>query len=356
MGTVTTFFLGANSGGGGTYRLFRQLTEERDVRDLMILKGCPGGGTAAFIRQVGAALEAAGADVEYIRCSGEPALLDGVLLPGLRCGVVNGSAPHILEPVYPLAVHRCVDLGRFCDMTAAKAASADIIRCIHAAGAAELRAGHALMASAQMEEAVRREACERLDREKLARRFAGVTARELRRGGGQRGNIRRRFLGGPTAEGCVWCFESVAALCQRVYVLEDSFGLASEELEKLCNAAAAKGWDVIACHSPAAPERMEHLLIPGLGLAFVTSYAGMRYPGVSYRRIRVDAMAETENRGKLRFERKLAAALKEEAVRSLREAREIRNRLDAIYRPYVDFDSIAALADVETSRLLSWME
>ena len=69
----------------------------------------------------------------------------------------------------------------------------------------------------------------------------------------------------------------------------------------------------------------------------------------------MDAMAPQERRGKLRLERKLAASLREEAVCSLGEAREIRRKLDAIYRPYVDFDGVTALADVEASRLLSWM-
>ncbi len=355
MGTVTTFFLGANS-ADGEYGLFRQLTECENLRDLMILKGCPGGGTSAFIQRIGTALDRAGADVEYIRCSGDPDALDGVFFPELRCGVVNGSAPHSLEPVYPLAVHRCVELGRFCDIAEAKANASEIMQCICAAGAANVRAGHALTAAAQMEAAMREEAVGKLDVGKLMRRFAGIASRELKLRGDQRGEVQRRFLGGPTAEGYVWCFESVAALCRRIYLLEDSFGLASGELEKLCGAAAAKGWDVIACPSPAAPKRIEHLLIPGLGLGFITSCAGMRYPDTPYRRIRVDAMAPQERRGKLRLERKLAASLREEAVCSLREAREIRRKLDVIYRPYVDFDGVAALADVEASRLLSWME
>ena len=85
MGTVTSFFLGAN----GDYHLFRQLAEEERFRDLIILKGCPGGGTRAFIQRIGAAVEKVGADVEYLRCGGDPALLDGLLLPGLRCGVAQ---------------------------------------------------------------------------------------------------------------------------------------------------------------------------------------------------------------------------------------------------------------------------
>ena len=353
MATVTNFFLGANSGGGFP-SLFHQLVEG-DTYDLMILKGCPGNGKSTFMRRIGAALETAGADVEYIHCSGDPASLDGVLLPELRCGVVDGTAPHVLEPVYPLAVQRYVDLSRFCDVTAAKAAAEEVRRCVSEANAADVRAGHALMAAAQMEHGIRMEAAKLLDAEKLARRFAGITARELRRQGEERGQIHRRFLGGPTAEGCNWKFDSVEALCSRIYELDDSFGLAAEMLERLCETAAGKGWDAIVCLSPAEPACMEHLLIPGLRLGFVTSRPGMRYPGTPYRRIRVDAMTEINNRGKLRFESKLVSALKDEAVAALREARDARKRLEELYRPYVDFDGVEALAAVEASRLLSWM-
>lgn len=354
MATVTNFFLGANS-GGGFYSLFHQLAADSDTYDLMILKGCPGNGKATFMRRIGTVLEAAGADVEYIRCSGDGTSLDGVLFPGLRCGVVDGTAPHILEPVYPLAVQRYVDLSRFCDVAAAKAASAEIVRCVSEANAADARAGHAMMAAAQMERGIRMEAAKSLEKEKLVRRFDGIVARELRRRGGERGRVFRRFLGGPTAKGCIWRFDSVEALCSRVYELDDSFGLVAEALAGICEAAAGKGWDVIACLSPAEPDRMEHLLVPGLGLGFVTSCSGMRYPGTPYRRIRVDAMTEIINRGKLRFEGKLAALLKEEAMAALREAGEARERLEEIYRPYVDFDGVEALAAVEASRLLSWM-
>ena len=66
-------------------------------------------------------------------------------------------------------------------------------------------------------------------------------------------------------------------------------------------------------------------------------------------------MAEVENRGKLRFEAKLASLLREEAVAALGEARAARQELESFYRPYTDFDGVRSLAAVETSRLLSWM-
>ena len=354
MAMVTNFFLGANS-GGGVCQLFDQLTEDRTAHDLIILKGCPGNGKSTFIRKIGEVMQESGLDVEYIRCSGDPASLDGVLMPQLRCGVVDGTAPHVLEPLYPLAIQRYVDLSRFCDVTAAKAAVGEIMRRNAEAAAADGRAGHVLMAAAQMMKGVRAEAAASLDRTKLARRFAGIAARELRRRG-EGGVIRKRFLGGPVADGFHWCFDSVETLCARIYELEDTYGLAAEELERMSNAAVEKGWDVIVCLSPLEPECPEHLLIPGLGFGVVTSRPGMLYPRTTYRRVRVDAMISAEGRGKRKLESKLVSQLQKEAVAALAEAREARMRLEEIYRPYVDFDGVETLAAVEASRLLSWMK
>ena len=119
MAQVTNFFVGANS-GNGFQNLFSELTDLEDTYDLMILKGGPGVGKNTFMREIGRAMEEAGTPVEYLWCSGDPDSLDGVVLPALRCAVADGTSHHVLEPTYPAAVDRYVDLGRFYDLSAAK--------------------------------------------------------------------------------------------------------------------------------------------------------------------------------------------------------------------------------------------
>lgn len=354
MATVINFFLGANS-GAGFRSLFPQLLQG-DTYDLVILKGCPGCGKSAFMERVGAAMEAAGTSVEYIRCAGDPDSLDAVLLPELRCAVADGTAPHVLEPVYPLAVQRCVDLGRFCDVTAAKEMTEQIVSAVDAAAAADRRATRALRAAGLLEEEVRDTVKQTLNTEKLARRVNGIAAKVFRYRGGESGRTAYRFLGGPTCCGDIWRFDSVTALCPRIWEFCDSFGLAGEALERLRRAAAEKGWNTIACLAPEEPGRIEHLLVPGCGVGFVTTRKGMSCSGISERRIRVDAMAAPRDNGRLRLTGKLIAQLRGEALEALREARAARVELEELYRPYVDFDGVQALAAVETSRLLSWMK
>lgn len=98
MARVTNFFAGANSGDG--FRdLFSELVDLEDTFDLMILKGGPGVGKNTFMREIGRTMEEAGVDVEYLRCSGDPDSLDGVVIPAIRCAVCDGTSPHGMAPL-----------------------------------------------------------------------------------------------------------------------------------------------------------------------------------------------------------------------------------------------------------------
>ena len=354
MAQVTNFFAGANS-GDGFRNLFPEIVDLEDTYDLMVLKGGPGVGKNTFMREIGRSMEQAGTPVEYLWCSGDPASLDGVVMPELRCAVVDGTSPHVIEPVYPAAVDRYVDLGRFYDLTAAKASAEEVKAHTRAYQAAYARAYRHLKAARQVELDAAAAVGKTFDREKALRRAAAIAARELRRRGGETGRTTRRFLGSITHKGYVWRFDSVDVLCPKVYVLADSWELAGEMLAVLHRRAAENGWNTIVCCAPEQPDRMEHLLIPGLGLAFVTSRPGMEYGKKPFRRIRLDAMAEPEGRARLRFQTRMAALLREEGVLALKDAKASHDKLEAVYNPYVDFDGVRTQAALEAGRLLSWL-
>ena len=264
------------------------------------------------------------------------------------------TLPHVIEPKYPAAVDRYVDLGRFYDLTAAKSSSEEVKSCTHAYKAAYVRAYHSLKAARQVELDAVESVAKGFDSSRLDRRIKGIIARELRAKGNQRGKTTRRFLGSITHKGYIWRFDSVDALCPKVYEFADTWELAGAALAQLHAAATAKGWDTIVCPAPEDPSRIEHLLIPGLGLAFVTSCPGMDYGKKPYRRIRLDAMAETEGKSRLSFQTRMVALLREEAVDALKEAKRNHDALEAVYNPYVDFDGVRAQAALEAGRLLSY--
>ena len=70
---------------------------------------------------------------------------------------------------------------------------------------------------------------------------------------------------------------------------------------------------------------MEHLLIPQLSLAFLSSSPAHPYPGKAYRRLLLDNAVSADllrrSRPRLRFSQKITSALMDEAVDSLSQPR-----------------------------------
>ena len=240
---ATHFFLGANS-GRGFQSLFERFCAPEDHYDLVVLKGGPGVGKSTMMRKIGEAMEERGEQVEYLYCSGDPGSLDGVHIPRIGAAIVDGTAPHVIEPKYPAAADRYVNLGEFYDIDAAKASREKVIRFTRAGSAAYQRAYRALGAARQMEDSAGALAAEGLDADKLRRRTDGIIGREIR-GRGSGGPDVYRFLGSLTCRGPVWRFDTVAELCPKVYQLQDPYGLAWPMLERIRAAAAGRDFRAV---------------------------------------------------------------------------------------------------------------
>ena len=264
----------------------------------------------------------------------------------------------MVEPQYPAAVDRYVNLGQFYDIAACKALREEVLRHTVTYKAAYGRAYQALGAAAAVEETIRAIAGAGLDRERLVRRTAGIAAREFGRSAGG-GRAEFRYLGGPTHKGVLARFDTVAALCPKVYAIQDSWGLSNELLQPLYRAALAAGHDLVVCPDPNRPDALLHLLAPKLGLAFVTLRERQEFPGETYRRFHLDHLVDKklirQSRARLRFHRRVWQALLEEGVAALGEAKASHDRLEEVYNPAVDFQGVYTLAEQEWERIRSYL-
>ena len=351
------FYLGANS-PSGFYSLYDQLIDPAQAEDYFLIKGGPGCGKSTLMRRVGRAMEEHGLEVEYIQCSGDPDSLDAVAIPALRAALVDATAPHVIEPKYPGVTERYLNLGECYDTPALKEMKGQIIGCMKGYQGCYARATRCLSAAAEIDGDCRSLLLTPAVEEKLARRARGILSRECRRTGGQPGKAVQRFLDAVTCQGVLCNFDTAEALCKRIYELCDTYGLAHTLLTHLAAGAMAAGYDVIVCPDPMAPQRMRHLLIPALSLGFVSSSGELPYTGRRpYRRLRLDPMADPEllrrNKARLRFSRKVSAALVGEAVESMAQAKAMHDQLEALYNPHVDFERVNAIAGHIAEELLS---
>ena len=99
------FFLGCLSPTG--FRgYFHELARQPGLA-LWLIKAGPGCGKSTLMKQ----LTARGRGVvEHIHCSSDPDSLDGAIFWQEGCGIVDATAPHTLDPAYPVAHEQVVSL------------------------------------------------------------------------------------------------------------------------------------------------------------------------------------------------------------------------------------------------------
>lgn len=350
------YFLGANS-PSGFYSLYPELLPVESAEAIYILKGGAGCGKSSFMRRVARHAQAAGLETVLIPCSGDPDSLDAVIIPQRRIALVDGTAPHVVEPAYPGVVESCVNLGDCYDRAGLQPFRRAILDTTAEYKSHYKRVYRCLEAASQLHRDNRELLLSEPLSARLTKRAEGIIRREIKKSGSQAGEITHRFLSAVTHKGRVFLQDTVTAQAKKVYELSDSYGLAHELLTPILAAAAAAGWDVTACPDPMAPDRLAHLIIPGLSLAFISTDKDSPWESRPYRRLRLDAMADRElyqtNRPRLRFSRKVAAALEEEAIAGLSRAKAAHDRLEELYNPHVDFERVYRMADELAAELFT---
>ena len=121
------YFAAAN-GFDGFRSNFERLFFPEEFKKLYVLKGGPGTGKSTLMKKVGAKFEGH-THVTYVFCSSDPRSLDGVILENdnVKIGIVDGTAPHVVEPKYPGAVEEIINLGDGFDYPALMSRAEQII-------------------------------------------------------------------------------------------------------------------------------------------------------------------------------------------------------------------------------------
>ena len=123
MDNDKNLFAGANT-PDGFVGFYDRIADMYDLKKLYILKGGSGIGKSTFIRDFAAAFKDEAKD--FLICSGDPKSLDGVIIPARKIGMIDGTAPHMVDPRYPGIVDEIVNLGEYIIWDKVKATRAQI--------------------------------------------------------------------------------------------------------------------------------------------------------------------------------------------------------------------------------------
>lgn len=350
--TPVGFFLGANT-PQGFCGFHQELYDGREGWRAFLIKSGPGTGKSSLMKDILRHMQMQGLEVEAIYCSSDPHSLDGVVVPFIKTVIFDATSPHIIEPKYWGTVEQIIDLSSCMDAEKLHENYAAVIAATDACSAAHARCRQFMGAAAILLGDNRRMAASCTDTEKIARSAARIAAREWGGKTGRKGKETRRFLSALTPEGTVVFYETLQNLCSRIYAIEDDNGASSAFLlEELRRRALEAGLDVITCCCPLFPQdKIDHLLIPELGLGFTTSHSYHRADFTVYRRIHAARFTDVNMlktmREKLSFNRKAARELLREAMASSVEAKELHDKMEIFSKEAVHWKKVTRIqADV----------
>ena len=352
--TYQKFFLGANSADG----FISHFSDSYIPGEwkAYIIKGGPGSGKSSFMKYIAAKATDRGYTVILTPCSSDPQSLDGVIIEELKTVILDGTAPHVVEPSLPGACENIINLGEFWDSEKLFSHAEEVRQTanrnarLHKTVSAYLSATGEVMKDNLK---IARSCTDRAATLKFARR---TVKKYLPEKAGSKTEFVR-FIGGTTPEGFLSFSKTVTDFYRNIIVIDDKYGAASGEIMKYLRAAAIQsGYGIITLKNPILPsELIDHILIPELSLAFVTENDLIKFDTDSRR---IHARRFTDNRSlraykaRMLFNRRVSNELLKGAIYTLKKAKAVHDELEKYYIESMDFNSLTRFAECFAEKLL----
>ncbi|TVX96486.1 PRK06851 family protein [Cohnella terricola] len=340
-GTLYRFYAGGNTAQGYSSLLHSSL---QGLEHLYVLQGGAGLGKYCDLRSIGERLAAAGEEVWMIYCSSDPNALDGIIVPGPKIGIIDGTTPNAIIPQVTGVSVRVVNLDEAYTEHRLEALAPEIEKLN-----GEISRGYEAAYSG-FDEALRvhdewekvyianmdYRAADELTQECILL-LLGDQARE------RSGRVDHRFLGAATPQGAV-DFVPVLTEGLKRYLLKGRPGSGkSTLLKKLASAAAERGFDVEIYHCGFDPNSLDMVIVRELGFAIFDSTAPHEYfpdrPTDEiidmYERCIAPGTDEVHSDTLAPIKQQYAAAMKQ-SIGQLTETRALQDRLEQLYVQTLD--------------------
>lgn len=331
----TVFFAGANT-ENGFHGMYGDIADERTLDKLYIIKGGPGNGKSTFMRTVAEEGENAGENVEYYLCGSDPDSLDCVCI-GRRFALLDGTPPHIAEPLYPAAVAEYIDLGRYWNVRRLEAISDEIKRLTDKKKQCYAASYRYLGAAAAVYPEIESLASKVFLREKAEKYISRFISR-LPKPDKTKPEKIQRYSHAITMRGKVKT-ESVRRITDIGFRVSDSADTAPLFMELLADALCEKGYHVTVTLLPLCGI-ISGIFIKEKNLAVTVGEADECEKSINLARF-VNTAAQREVRGEARLAGKVFASCTDKAAEYLTHAAECHFALEDIFIENTDFDKLA---------------
>lgn len=341
------YFLAANSADGFLSK-FDECYCATDGWRAYIIKGGPGTGKSSFMRKLTEKAKLNQIPFILCPCSSDPDSLDAVIFPTLKKVIMDGTAPHTVDPKYPAVCEEIINLGQFWDADKLSASREKIISLTQKNSAFHKLAAQYIKAVGQVIKNNFSIALSATDIDKCIGAAIRLADKNLpvKEASGKKWV---RFLGGITPAGEIHYTETVNAFDKKI-LIDDKYGAAASIiLSALSDIAVSRGYEIILIKNSLLPNDItDGVLIPELSLGFCREDEKIKYESDT-RRIHFSRFTDMElisrNKQKIAFNKKLSRRLLLGATETLLAAKTTHDELETYYISAMNFDKLKQFRD-----------
>jgi hypothetical protein len=350
-GKIRHYFAGGNT-AKGFYSLYDSVLE--GLERVYILKGGPGTGKSSLMKMMGERFLNKGVDVDYLHCASDNQSIDGVLLPAFGVGVVDGTAPHIIEPKAPGVIDEYVNLGLAWDREELSRNKENIMGLNDKIASLFQKAYDTFAASLRAHDDIEEIYISNMDfgradeltNELISHFFENKCLSKS-------STVKHRFLGAATPDGAVDYIQNLTEDVEKRFFIKGRAGSGkSTMLKKIAFAGEEKGYDIEVYHCGFDPDSLDMLIIREKGIAIFDSTAPHEYfPDRESDEI-IDMYERCITQG---TDEKFASDIErttkaykdkmKEAISYLNEAKCLREQLESIYIRAMDFSKVNTIRE-----------
>lgn len=269
--SIKHVFPGGNT-SKGFYSLYRYILGQDEARRIICIKGGPGTGKSSMMKNISKHFADKGFDIEHHHCSSDNNSLDGVVIKGLNVAILDGTSPHVVDPLTPGAVDEILNMGDCWNEEGFKADRQNIIEISREIGKTFKHAYRFLGAARCIHDDWSTCNQEALNPSKLNKFKESIKDSLFTKPVSHMGFDRHLFATAFTPNGIVTFIDNLIEGYENVYVLNGGPGSGKTSvLQYITDEALKRGYFVEVFHDPFIPERIEHIFIPQLKFALVTS-------------------------------------------------------------------------------------
>lgn len=338
------YFLGANSFEGFVSHFSDSYRAEDGYRTY-IIKGGPGTGKSSLMKYIAKEAIKRSFTVHLCHCSSDPDSLDGIIIDEKKVVILDGTAPHIVEPKYPGACENIVDLGRFWNSQKLRDNLIDVINATNINKTFHKTVSLYLTVCGEIAKDSLNTAISYTKREKAVD-FAEKTAKKfIKPKTGSQGMETVRFLQAVTPKGIMSFPKTVTDNIGNILVLEDKIGAFSSIVTEYIRKYALKsGYDIITIKNPFLPSKLiDHIIIPDLDFAIVTENDYITFETTQkkvHSRRFTDFSVKHGKKNKLAFNEKVKNKFLFSAIETLKKAKSSHDVLEEYYINSMDFEGL----------------